>query len=88
MYVAPLPPSLPPSLPPPPLFPSPYFFFFLISHSEPLTSSFLRKPNPPSLPPYQVLTHQQLTSEVLSQLAFFRPNPKVVKQRIHALIDR
>uniref|UniRef100_I2CQT5 Cullin 1 n=2 Tax=Nannochloropsis gaditana TaxID=72520 RepID=I2CQT5_NANGC len=36
----------------------------------------------------KVLTHQQLTSEVLSQLAFFRPNPKVVKQRIHALIDR
>jgi len=36
----------------------------------------------------KVLSHQQLTSEVLSQLAFFRPNPKVVKQRIHALIDR
>lgn len=36
----------------------------------------------------KVLTHQQLTSEVLSQLAFFRPSPKVVKQRIHALIDR
>lgn len=36
----------------------------------------------------KVLAHQQLTSEVLAQLAFFRPNPKVVKQRIHALIDR
>jgi hypothetical protein len=29
-----------------------------------------------------------LSWQVLSQLNFFRPNPKVVKQRIHALIDR
>lgn len=36
----------------------------------------------------KVLAHQQLVSEVLAQLAFFRPNPKVVKQRIHALIGR
>ena len=37
---------------------------------------------------YGRLTHQQLVAEVLSQLAFFRPNPKKIKQRIEALIDR
>ena len=34
------------------------------------------------------LSHQQLTAEVLSQLAFFKPNPKIIKRRIEALIDR
>lgn len=34
------------------------------------------------------LGHQQLISEVLTQLAFFRPNPKVIKKRIEALIER
>jgi cullin 1 len=34
------------------------------------------------------LTHQQLVSEVLTQLAFFKPNPKVIKQRIEHLIER
>lgn len=36
----------------------------------------------------KLLSHQELTSEVLSQLAFFRPDHKVIKQQIHALIDR
>jgi len=36
----------------------------------------------------KVLAHQQLVTEVLSQLAFFKPNPKVVKRRIEHLIDR
>ncbi|KAF0692546.1 Aste57867_16358 [Aphanomyces stellatus] len=36
----------------------------------------------------KTLQHQQLISEVLSQLAFFRPNPKLIKRRIEALIDR
>eukprot|EP00933_Yihiella_yeosuensis_P082230 TRINITY_DN96019_c0_g1_i1.p1 TRINITY_DN96019_c0_g1~~TRINITY_DN96019_c0_g1_i1.p1 ORF type:complete len:754 (-),score=158.91 TRINITY_DN96019_c0_g1_i1:130-2391(-) len=34
------------------------------------------------------LNHQQLVSEVLTQLAFFKPNPKLVKQRIEHLIER
>lgn len=34
------------------------------------------------------LPHNQLLAEVLSQLAFFKPNPKVIKRRIEALIDR
>lgn len=34
------------------------------------------------------LSHQQLVSEVLNQLAFFKPNPKLVKQRIEHLIER
>jgi len=36
----------------------------------------------------KALSHQSLLAEVLSQLAFFRPNPKVIKRRIEALIDR
>lgn len=36
----------------------------------------------------KALGHQQLVSEVLSQLAFFRPKVKVIKKRIEALIDR
>lgn len=36
----------------------------------------------------KTLQHQQLLSEVLNQLAFFNPNPRVVKKRIEALIDR
>lgn len=34
------------------------------------------------------LSHQQLTTEVLQQLAFFRPAPKLIKQRIEHLIER
>jgi cullin 1 len=34
------------------------------------------------------LNHQQLITEVLSQLAFFKPNPKLIKQRIEHLIER
>ncbi len=34
------------------------------------------------------LSHQQLTAEVLAQLAFFKPDPKSVKKRIESLIDR
>jgi cullin 1 len=34
------------------------------------------------------LSHQQLVSEVIAQLAFFKPNPKVIKQRIEHLIER
>eukprot|EP00611_Tribonema_gayanum_P025330 TRINITY_DN573_c0_g1_i1.p1 TRINITY_DN573_c0_g1~~TRINITY_DN573_c0_g1_i1.p1 ORF type:complete len:748 (-),score=346.79 TRINITY_DN573_c0_g1_i1:64-2307(-) len=36
----------------------------------------------------KALGHQQLVAEVLSQLSFFRPNPKVIKRRIEALIER
>ena len=36
----------------------------------------------------KTLQHQQLLSEVLAQLAFFNPNPRVVKKRIEALIER
>ena len=36
----------------------------------------------------KTLPHQQLIAEVLSQLAFFKPNLKVIKRRIEALIDR
>lgn len=36
----------------------------------------------------KIMQHQQLISEVLSQLAFFKPNPRVIKKRIEALIDR
>jgi cullin 1 len=36
----------------------------------------------------KTLGHQQLIGEVLTQLSFFRPQPKVIKRRIEALIDR
>ncbi|GKY92196.1 hypothetical protein MPSEU_000190800 [Mayamaea pseudoterrestris] len=36
----------------------------------------------------KTLQHQQLISEVLAQLSFFNPEPRVVKKRIEALIDR
>lgn len=36
----------------------------------------------------KTLGHQQLLSEVLAQLSFFNPEPRVVKKRIEALIDR
>eukprot|EP00522_Entomoneis_paludosa_P012166 CAMPEP_0172446934 /NCGR_PEP_ID=MMETSP1065-20121228/6368_1 /TAXON_ID=265537 /ORGANISM="Amphiprora paludosa, Strain CCMP125" /LENGTH=759 /DNA_ID=CAMNT_0013198123 /DNA_START=126 /DNA_END=2405 /DNA_ORIENTATION=- len=36
----------------------------------------------------KTLQHQQLLSEVLAQLSFFNPNPRVVKKRIEGLIDR
>ena len=34
------------------------------------------------------LGHQQLIAEVLAQLSFFKPDPKIIKRRIEALIDR
>merc|ERR1712232_1192732 len=36
----------------------------------------------------KTLNHQQLVTEVLTQLAFFKPNPKLIKQRIEHLIER
>jgi cullin 1 len=36
----------------------------------------------------KTLKHQQLVAEVLSQLAFFKPNPRLVKKRIEGLIER
>jgi len=36
----------------------------------------------------KTLQHQQLLAEVLAQLNFFNPNPRVVKKRIEALIER
>ena len=36
----------------------------------------------------KTLQHQQLIAEVLSQLAFFKPQPRIIKKRIEALIDR
>jgi len=36
----------------------------------------------------KTLSHQQLVTEVLSQLAFFKPIPKLIKQRIEHLIER
>jgi len=34
------------------------------------------------------LAHQQLIAEVLAQLAFFKPDPKVIKKRIEGLMER
>mmetsp|Transcript_22277 Transcript_22277/g.46834 ORF Transcript_22277/g.46834 Transcript_22277/m.46834 type:complete len:742 (-) Transcript_22277:219-2444(-) len=36
----------------------------------------------------KTLKHQELIAEVLSQLSFFRPQPRDIKKRIEALIDR
>jgi len=36
----------------------------------------------------KTLRHQQLQMEVLSQVAFFKPNPRVIKKRIEGLIER
>lgn len=36
----------------------------------------------------KTLAHQQLVAEVLSQLAFFKPQPRIIKKRIEDLIDR
>jgi len=36
----------------------------------------------------KTLQHQQLLAEVLAQLNFFNPNPRLVKKRIEALIER
>lgn len=36
----------------------------------------------------KTLAHQSLVAEVLSQLSFFKPQPRVIKKRIEALIDR
>jgi cullin 1 len=36
----------------------------------------------------KTLKHHELIGEVLSQLAFFKPSARVIKQRIEALIDR
>lgn len=36
----------------------------------------------------KTLTHQQLVAETLTQLSFFKPDPKVVKRRLETLIDR
>lgn len=36
----------------------------------------------------KVMTHQELVTEIITQLHFFRPNPKVIKRRIETLIER
>ena len=41
-----------------------------------------------SPPTFRVSSDQEVEVVVLGQLAFFRPNPKVIKRRIEALIDR
>ena len=34
------------------------------------------------------MQHQALISEVIQQLHFFKPNPKIIKRRIEHLIER
>ncbi|KFG33130.1 cullin family protein, partial [Toxoplasma gondii p89] len=36
----------------------------------------------------KTMQHQQLLAEVLSQLSFFKPNPKLIKKRLEHLIER
>ncbi len=36
----------------------------------------------------KTLPHQQLVGEVFSQLSLFKPDGKVIKKRIEALIER
>ena len=36
----------------------------------------------------KILQHQQLVAEVVGQLTLFKPNPKVIKQRVENLIER
>ena len=36
----------------------------------------------------KVMSHSSLVGEVLGQLTLFRPDPRMVKQRIHSLVDR
>mmetsp|Transcript_14270 Transcript_14270/g.20375 ORF Transcript_14270/g.20375 Transcript_14270/m.20375 type:complete len:503 (+) Transcript_14270:756-2264(+) len=36
----------------------------------------------------KTMQHQQLQAEIMSQLAFFKPNPRDIKRRIEVLIDR
>jgi len=36
----------------------------------------------------KTFAHQALISEVLTQLAFFKPTAKVIKKRIESLLDR
>lgn len=36
----------------------------------------------------KTLSHQALVAEVLSQLEFFKPEARIVKRRIEALIER
>lgn len=36
----------------------------------------------------KVLAHQQLVGEILVQLSFFQPNPKVIKRKLENLIER
>lgn len=36
----------------------------------------------------KVLQHQQLVAEVIAQLTLFKPNPKLIKQKIENLIER
>lgn len=36
----------------------------------------------------KTLHHTQLVMEVIQQLHFFKPNPKVIKMKIENLIDR
>jgi cullin 1 len=36
----------------------------------------------------KVLRNQELVTEVLTQLQFFRPEPRMIKKRIESLIER